>query len=218
MIRRLIVGVCFLLAVTAAQAVTIDGIRIESQGQRIIVVVDGQQVCKPTNSCFVANLRGSCRVEVYAAGRGDELRRENLLYDERIYCSNREIKEIVIAGSNRPGNNKPGHRPEHFRSDEPAMSQEAFQQFISSYKKQNFESDRKALLDHALMSSYFTTDQCLRLLEFYTFESEKIPFLKKIYPRIADKANFFRALDELTFSSDKEEINKFIKKYHENNN
>lgn len=93
-----------------------------------------------------------------------------------------------------------------------------FNQFMSSLKKQPFESDRNALLDNALISSYFTTDQCIRLLEFYTFDSEKKPFLKKIYPRIADKANFFRALDKLTFSSDKEEVNQFIKVYHENNN
>lgn len=234
MIRRWILGFCFLLAMVSAKAVSLDGISIESPKEQIVVFVDGQQVCKPTFSCFVANLHGgSYRVEVYAAGRGGRFGKENLLFDERVYCSVMEVKEIVIESSGRPGQgsghrpgqghrpghpDRPGHRPDEFNPHHPVMSNSSFEQFMSSLKKQPFESDRNALLDNALISSYFTTDQCIRLLEFYTFDSERKPFLKKIYPKIADKANFFRALDKLTFSSDKEEINQFIKRYHESNN
>lgn len=214
MIRRWILGFCFLLAMVSAKAVSLDGISIESPKEQIVVFIDGQQVCKPTLSCFVANLHGgSYRVEVYAVRRGGRFGKENLLFDERVYCSAMEVKEIVIKSSGRPG-----HGSDEFNPHHPVMSNGSFEQFMSSLKKQPFESDRNALLDNALISSYFTTDQCIRLLEFYTFDSERKPFLKKIYPKIADKANFFRALDKLTFSSDKEEINQFIKKYHENNN
>lgn len=213
MIRRWLLGFCFLLAMVSAKAVSLDGISIESPKEQIVVFVDGQQVCKPTFSCFVANLHGgSYRVEVYAARRGGRFQKENLLFDERVYCSAMEVKEIVIESG------RPGHGSDEFNPHHPVMSNRSFEQFMSSLKKQPFESDRNALLDNALISSYFTTDQCIRLLEFYTFDSERKPFLKKIYPKIADKANFFRALDKLTFSSDKEEINQFIKKYHENNN
>ena len=76
------------------------------------------------------------------------------------------------------------------------MSDGSFEQFINSLRNQPFESDRNALLDNALMSSYFTTDQCIRLLEFCTFDSER----------------------KLTFSSDKKEVNDFIKRYHQSNN
>lgn len=68
MIRHLILSVCLVLvAFPAIKAAPIDGIRIESPYRRVVVLVDGQQVCLPTFSCFVANLRGSCRVEVYEA-------------------------------------------------------------------------------------------------------------------------------------------------------
>lgn len=223
MIRKLILGFCLLLAVVSANAFSLNGISIESLREQVVVFIDGQQVCKPTYSCFIANLNGgSYRVEVYAVRRGGRFGEEDLLLDERVYCSSMEVKEIVIGGTNRPGHrpdgpNRPGHRPDGFNPWKPVMSDSSFEQFINSLRKQPFESDRNALLDNALMSSYFTTDQCIRLLEFCKFDSERKPFLKKIYPRIADKANFFRALDKLNFSSDKNEVNDFIKKYHESN-
>ncbi|MBC8592223.1 DUF4476 domain-containing protein [Oscillospiraceae bacterium N12] len=221
MIRKLIFGFFFLLAAVSLKAFSLDGIRIESPGERIVVFVDGQRICEPTNSCFVANLRGNCRVEVYAAHRSDDYRREDALFDERVYCSVGKIKEIIIRDSHRPGHgngnrpDRPGHNS-HDAYGDPPMSNSSFEQFIHLMDKQNFTSDREELLNNALISSYFTTDQCIRLLKFYTFDSEKKAFLKKIYPRIADKPNFFRAIDQLTFSMDKNEINEFIKKYHEN--
>ena len=84
MIRHLILSVCLVLvAFPAIKAAPIDGSRIESPYRRVLVLVDGQQVCLPTFSCFVANLRGSCRVEVYEApSRGENSRRGKLLYDD----------------------------------------------------------------------------------------------------------------------------------------
>ena len=201
MIRKLILGFCFLLAVVSVKAFSLNGISIESPREQVVVFIDGQQVCKPTFSCFVANLNGGS-------------------YRVQVYCSSMRVKEIVIEGANHPGHrpDRPGHRPDDFNPWEPVMNDGSFEQFINSLRNQPFESDRNALLDNALMSSYFTTDQCIRLLEFCTFDSERKPFLIKIYPRIADKANFFRALDKLTFSSDKKEVNDFIKRYHQSNN
>ena len=102
MIRKLILGFCFLLAVVSVKAFSLNGISIESPREQVVVFIDGQQVCKPTFSCFVANLNGgSYRVQVYAARRGEQFNRENLLLDERVYCSSMRVKEIVIEGANQ---------------------------------------------------------------------------------------------------------------------
>lgn len=212
MIRHLTLTICLLLATfTAVEASSIDGIRIESPYRKVVVYVDGQQVCSATSSCFVANLRGSCRVEVYAAPlHGENTRRGTLLYDERIQCSFNEVTDIIIPETGRPGRPSGRH--------EPVMSPPAFNKFMALMKKQSFDSDRKAVLDHALQTSYFTTDQCISLMDFYSFDSEKKELMKRIYPKISDKPNFYYAIDKLTFSSDKNEINDFIKRYHEKNN
>ncbi|ADV42292.1 DUF4476 domain-containing protein [Bacteroides helcogenes] len=211
MIRHLMLSICLaLFAFSDAKAESVDGIRIESPYRKIVVVVDGQPVCLPTFSCFVANLRGSYRVEIYAAtSRGENLRRENLLYDECVSCFIGEVTEIFIPGG-RPMGGK--------WHDQLVMSSSAFEQFIELMKKQVFDSDRKTVLDHALQTSCFTTDQCIRLMEFYSFSSEKKELMKRMYPKIVDKPNFYYAIDKLDFSTDKNEISAFIRQYHATNN
>ena len=155
-------------------------------------------------------------------------RRGKLLYDERVHCSINEVEDIFIPEDKRPGGNwgtanhhkpgRPGDRPLGGEQHEPVMSPSAFEQFMGLMEKQSFDSDRKEVLDHALLTSWFTTDQCIRLMDFYRFDSEKKQLMKKIYPKIADKPNFYYAIDKLTFSSDKNEINAFIKQYHEKHN
>lgn len=217
MIRKLILSFCFLLATLTLMAASIDGIRVESPDRPIIVFIDGQQMCTPTFSCFVANLRGgSYRVEVYAARNGGRPGRENLLYDERVHYSGMNVKDIFIGNDKETDRHPEGHhRPSVSR--ERVMSRDSFEQFMSSLKKQTFESERNALLDNALIMSYFTVDQCKRLLGFCTFDSERIKMMKKLYPRVSDKPNFFSLIAELTFQSDKDDMNRYIKSFRENN-
>lgn len=216
MTRKFLFSICFLLASFSIVAAPLDGIRIESEGQPIIVLLDGQQVCTPTLSCFIANLRGgSYRVEVYAVRRGNNLSKENLLYDERVFCSGMEVKEIVVDSRNRPDSHS--HRPGAPDFREQVMRDREFKEFVALLKKQPFDSDRKEVFENGLLTSYFTTAQCIKLLDMCTFSSEKKSLLKKMYPKIADKSNFIHAIGKLDFSTDKREINDFIKSYHNQN-
>lgn len=209
MIRHWLLSICLAwAALSVVKAAPIDGIRVESPSCKVVVMIDGQQVCLPTHSCFVANLRGSCRVEVYeASSRGGNPRRGKLLHEERVSCSAGEVKEIFVSGSGKPG----GHW------DAPVMSPAAFEKFMGLVKKQDFDSERREVIDHALRTSLFTTDQCIRMMDLYDFDREKKQLMKKIYPKIVDKPNFYYAIDKLDFLSDRREVENFIKQYHEKN-
>lgn len=229
MIRHLLLSVCLALAaLPAVKAAPIDGIRIESPHRKVVVIVDGQQVCSPTNSCFVANLRGSCRLEIYEApSRGGNPRRGKLLHEERVSCSAGKVKDIFVPTSGKPGGHwgdsaphkpgRPGGRPTETEGYGSVMSPSAFEKFVQLVKKQTFDSERREVIDHALLTSLFTTDQCIRLMDLYDFDREKKQLMKKIYPKIVDKPNFYYAIDKLNFPSDQREVREFVKKYHEKN-
>ncbi len=219
--RKFVLSFCLLLTVVSLAAAPIKGFRIEA-GQSVIVYVDGVQVCTATTSCFVANLPvGYYKVEVYAVDPGrrgaDGNRRGNLLFSERIHFSGRNIHDITISGRN---DHRPDHRPDddsmdYYPSDSyHVMSPSVFAQFLRSLKDTPFDSERTKLIDTVMVTSFFTTDQCRAITDLYTFDSERLKFMKLIYPKIVDKANFFTVIETLTFSSSKDDMNKFVRKWH----
>ena len=64
----------------------------------------------------------------------------------------------------------------------------------------------------------FTSDQCLQLVNLFSFDSEKIKLMQAMYPRIVDKPNFYLVIESLTFQSDKNKMNEFVRKYHNQRN
>ncbi len=221
--RKFIISFCLLLAAVATiQAASLRGLRIESTGQPIIVFVDGTQVCTATSSCFVANLPGgNYKVEVYEAvpgRRGDTgIHTGNLLYSEYVRYSGRNIFDITV-------NSRSGSRPDSSRDDRPdrrdyngyydVMSPEAFGRFYNSVKNTPFDDQRIKLIDTALVTSNFTTDQCRQLTGFFTFDDKKMQVMQMMYPNIMDKSNFFTLIETLTFISSKDKMNEFVKKWH----
>lgn len=206
--RKLIVVVLFLIMTLYAQSVEINGIRIESDGVSMMVFIDGQQMCTPTLSCFIANLKsGFYLIEVYESvfnRYNSTPRRGELLYRERFFYDSYSLEEI------RVGKNESDHA---FHDN--IMPPETFDKFLGSLKKKSFDSDKDQLIEIAMLSSDFTSEQCLRMLKIYSFNSGMVSVLKKLYPRVIDKQNFFSVIDCLTFQSDQNTLREFVKQYHQ---
>ena len=73
--RKVIITLCFLFAAFMAQAGRISGINIQSAGEAILVFMDGEQICTPTETCFIANYSGRHRIALYPAHRTECKRR-----------------------------------------------------------------------------------------------------------------------------------------------
>lgn len=69
------------------------------------------------------------------------------------------------------------------------------------------------MIKTALAGSDFTSGQCLELTRLYTFDDDRMEIMKMMYPRIVDKGAFFTVIATLTFSSNKDEMNKFVQSY-----
>ena len=193
--RKIIISFCILLSALSLQAQSVSGIRIDGGNTPILVYFGGNQMCLPTTTCFVANLdRGYYTVEVYATRftrPGERVWKGERLYNERIYFDGRGVKDIFVDDRHanvRPG--RPGqgeHRPNYDRHDR--------------------------VMNTALANSDFTSAQCLQVTKLYTFDDDRMAIMKKMYPRIVDKEAFFMVIATLTFSSNKDEMNKFVQNY-----
>lgn len=217
--RKIIISFCILFITFSLKAQMISGISVNGGNIPILVYIGGNQVCFPTTSCFITNLKPDYyTVEVYATrytGPGERAWKGERLYSERIYFNGNGVKNIWIEEKDdhrpdRPGQG--GHRPEYNRYDR-VMSSQLFENFFNKVKKEPFSSDRLKMIEASLANTDFTCGQCLRLVKLYTFDDDKMKIMKLMYPRIVDKEAFFTVVDVLTFSSNKDEMNEFLKNY-----
>jgi hypothetical protein len=217
--RKLIISFSLLLVVALSiKAAPIYGIRIESTENPVIIFFDGEQVSVPTMSCFIANLNpGDYRIEVYEVdylGSNDRGRKGDLIYDNIIYFSGDEIKDICIESNYTALSSSPRKGWDGIYSDRGLMDNNTFSSFFSAVKAAPFKSDKMDLIETAAQTSAFTTKQCKRLVDLNTFDDDKIEMIQLLYPRIVDKQNFFILLESLSFISSKDKINDFIKGYN----
>ena len=222
--RKIIISFCILLAALSLKAQPVSGIRIDGGDTPILVYFGGRQMCYPTTTCFVANLKpGNYTIEVYASRPtrpGERVWKGERLYNDRVYFNGNEVKDIIVeergdirpGRPGRPGNGQGGHRPDYNRYDR-VMNDQLFKKFFDSVKNEPFEKDRMGLITTALANSDFTSEQCLQLVKFYTFDNERLKIMKMMYPNIVDKDAFFTVIGTLTFSSNKTKMNDFIKEY-----
>lgn len=219
--RKIIISFCILFAALSLKAQSISGISIDGGNSQILVYLEGSQMCLPTHTCFVANLKpGYYTVEVFATRStrpGERVWKGESLYNERIYFKGNGVQDIFVEerGNVRPNRPRPGqgeHRPNNDRQDR-VMDDPLFKAFLANMKKEPFADSRLKMLETALVSTDFTTEQCQQLVKLYNFNDDKVKVMKLMYPQIVDKEAFFTVIGTLTFSSDKDEMNDFVRKY-----
>lgn len=220
--RTLIICFCFLLSALGISAAGISGIRIDGGKTLFIVYVEGEQVCTPTNSCFVANLsRGYYRVQVFESRYTRPNQRPwkgKLLFDERVYVDSRDVRSIELGREYADDERHYGYRDEYRDESRDerrgerssVMRSELFNSLVQNVKDEPFTSGRMDLIKMALVNSNFTTEQCGQLINIFSFDNEKMSIMKLMYPKIIDKERFFVLINSLSFSSSKSEIKRFI--------
>lgn len=215
--RKIIISFFILFATLSIKAQTISGISVDGGNTPILVYIGGNQMCLPAASCFIANLKPDYyTVEVYATRRtrsGERAWKGAKLYSERIYFNGNEVKDIRVEGIHRP--DRPGqgeYLPEYDQYDR-VMNPQLFDTFFNKVKQESFSSNRLKMIETALANTDFTCGQCLRLMKLYSFDDDKMEIMKLMYPRIVDKEAFFTVIDGLTFSSNRDEMNEFVKNY-----
>ena len=92
----------------------------------------------------------------------------------------------------------------------PVVTEEDLQAMIGRMKGQSFDSDRLALGKVIVASSNLTASQISRLAATLDFSSLQVELLKYAYPYCIDPQNYYKAVDVLTFSTDKKKVMDYI--------
>lgn len=77
-------------------------------------------------------------------------------------------------------------------------------------KAQPFDNERLALGKVIVASSHLTAAQIAKLAETIDFSNSQVDFLRYSYGYCIDPANYYRAVDVLTFTSDKRKVLDYI--------
>ena len=82
---------------------------------------------------------------------------------------------------------------------------------IRAFEHERFDSDRLKMADMIFSTGgLMTVAQITRISENFSFDDNRVKFLKKAYINCIDCHNFYRVLPTLQFSSSRDKIMKFV--------
>lgn len=92
-----------------------------------------------------------------------------------------------------------------------SVSATDFNSIMNSLKAKSFPADKYALVDLHSKDRCFSVEQIKTIGKEFSYAEDKLKVFKVLYAKCADQANYYKLVDELTYSSDKEKLNAFIK-------
>lgn len=94
--------------------------------------------------------------------------------------------------------------------DNQAMNTQSFEQFKRAIKNEHFDDTRLSIAKQVISSNYFTSAQVKEIVQQFSFESSKLDIAKYAYKYTLDKGSYFIVNEVFSFSSSKEELQKYI--------
>lgn len=90
------------------------------------------------------------------------------------------------------------------------MRSSSFDQLIQMARSESFDNTRMSVIKTAADANYFSTDQIRTMMKLFTFDNSKLELAKYCYNRSVNKNDYYLLASELTFSSSKESLMRFI--------
>ncbi len=85
-----------------------------------------------------------------------------------------------------------------------------FSAALQTVEKANFDDSKLSSAKTIASKNCLSADQVVKICRLFNFEDNKLVFAKFAYRYTTDKKNYFKVLDVFTFSSNKDELNKFM--------
>ena len=92
----------------------------------------------------------------------------------------------------------------------PVRTDAEVDQIIQNLRNEPFDDSRLALSEAAAGNMLYTAQQISRMVDAFSFDSNKLTFLKSYYRRCADPENFYICIQQLNLKSNRDELTAFI--------
>ena len=213
-----------------------DGSRLTissvSSAVQFKVEVDGRPFSMKDNSLVIGYLgEGLHQVKIYREGRRNNMGfgRREFLFNNSIYLKRGFHTDITITrfgkvmqdemridaendfyndGDDYYDNSDGGLGNSGFRD---VMSVREFNDVKDMLRREWFENNRLTSAKVMISKNSFTTAQVKDLMLLFTFENNRLELAKAAYCKTVDQRNFWQLSDALTFSSSKDELNRFLR-------
>jgi Domain of unknown function (DUF4476) len=202
------------------------------------IEVDGQRMKMQDNSITLGNLNdGYHNIKIFrdlkkkGNGFGFGRKNEEVIYNSRVYLRRGFHLDITVSrfGKVFTDERKMDQNDEWFEEDDRrhddrdnrdggynngynnVMTVAEFNQVKQSLQKEWFENNRITSAKFIIENNNFTTVQVKELVQLFSFDDKKLEIAKLAYRKTVDKQNYYLINEELTFSSNKEELARFIR-------
>ncbi|MBS1774110.1 MAG: DUF4476 domain-containing protein [Bacteroidetes bacterium] len=196
--------------------ISIDGRNYNKVGKSIIVgdLPSGRHYLKIYSyTAYTSGRGGRARVMYEADLRISKGTITTLTYDmeeQKLYAKTEFIDgsysdEQVYADDHSSNNNS---REDIY--DNGSFSKKDMQDLKQRVDDRITDTDKQKLMQSVLGTRSYSTEQMREMLSWLGFESTRVEFAKWGYNNVTDKKNYWKLESEFTFSSSKDDFNKYI--------
>ncbi len=90
------------------------------------------------------------------------------------------------------------------------MNDAEFSRFMDRVNNESFESGKLDLLKTQIHYQFFTSLQVARIMDEFSFDSNRLDFAKLALAKTVDPQNYYLVSEKLSFNSNRQELNQFI--------
>ena len=91
-----------------------------------------------------------------------------------------------------------------------AMKKSNFESAKATITNESFDETRLSTAKSIIASNCLTSEQVLEICKLFSFEGSRLDFAKSAYGKTVDPNNYFKVNNAFSFSSSKDELNKYI--------
>ncbi|AFD08443.1 DUF4476 domain-containing protein [Solitalea canadensis] len=205
-----------------------------SNRESIIVEIDGRvQNSRPQRQVIISSMnQGVHSLKVYRSSSNSSrpvaINNQKVLYTGNFYLNNNRSMAVTIDNWGRasfvevdtrsnnndnydryPDNDYDRYPNSNYHDCIPMTSGE-FDQLKNSLKDRSFDDKKMDLLKVVINNNYFSTNQVKEIVKLFSFNNNQLNAAKLLYPYTVDQEYYYTVGDAFTFSSSKNDLDKFL--------